>query len=134
MSQWTHVAAVIRFDDIKIVADKTPFAPELGHTCSFEDDPTKWNACDVPCGSEGSLRYYVWNNPDLSDMAAYTVMIWGDLRDYDNSDEIIDYLKRITKGKLIRQGTATIAIEGRKTLTLLYNNGNWETVSVITPT
>jgi hypothetical protein len=31
----------------------------------------------------------------LASMAAYNVLIWGDLRDYENVDEIGDWLARI---------------------------------------
>lgn len=111
MSQWTHVAGVIRFDDIRL--GTTKFIPELGKTVRYNDPPDKWNECNVPCGSEGSLEYYIKTNPDEHCIAAYVASIWGDLRDYENLQEIVDYFDRITKDKMIRQACFTVCIEGK---------------------
>lgn len=128
MSQWTHVAACIRFDALRLPG-MPDFSPKLGNTCSFSDDQVKWDLCDIPCGSEGSLQYHVWENPDAHAIAAYTVMIWGDLRDYENVDEIVSYLGRVTRDKIIRQGVVTINVEYQKTVVFDYRHEQWVKVS-----
>lgn len=110
MSQWTHVVAAIRFDALRMIGLPDQ-KPNLGKTCSFESGSAAWDACDVPCGSEGSLQHSLWENPDRNDLPAYVATIWGDLRDYSNVQEIIDYLNRVTAGKMVRQGVASIDVE-----------------------
>ena len=63
MSIWTHVAAVIRVDGIAAL-DGSP--PDLGKTCTFESPEADWEACDVPCGSEGSLDWSLHTSPHES--------------------------------------------------------------------
>lgn len=113
MSQWTHVAATIRFDALRFAGMG---APDLGKSCDFESDQGAWDVCDVPCGSEGSLQTHLWTNPKDHDLAAYTATIWGDLRDYSSVDEVLDYLDRICAGQMVRQGVAEIAVEYRDTV------------------
>lgn len=76
---------------------------------------------DVPEGSEGALDYYTWINPEKSNAAAYTSMIWGDLRDYDSVDEVLAYLNRVTSGKIVRQGVAEIEVEYRDPVVVRYD-------------
>ena len=102
MSVWTHVAVVIRVDDLRgigISKDR-----KLG----FPPNP---KAYSVPSGSEGGLKFNIWINPEPSHIAAYTLMIWGDLRDYNNIDEIVTYLNEITEGRMIRQLAGEISVE-----------------------
>ena len=124
MSTWTHVAAIVRFDGLRLPGMPDP-TPKLGQTATYDDEPAAWDACDVPCGSEGSLQYQLWTNPNPTSLAAYTAMIWGDLRDYEDVDEIEAYLGRITAGAMIRQGVAEISIEGRDPVVLLHDGGKW---------
>lgn len=118
MSIWAHVAAVIRYDDLRI-----PGMPTMGHPQKFlgrsykpyeYGNLSKREHCDMPCGSEGSLEWNINENPDRSCLAAYVVTVHGDLRDYEDWDEIEAYLNRITEGKMVRQGTATVEVEGRE--------------------
>lgn len=118
MSQWTHVAATIRFDALRMAGMP---APALGITCTYESDENAWDLCNVPCGSEGSLQYHVWENPSPNDLAAYTSMIWGDLRDYDDVAEITEYLDKVTQGQMIRQGVVEIEVERRDVVVLRYD-------------
>lgn len=121
MSVWTHICGVIRFDGIKGL---TP-APELGNTCGFEDDEAAWDDCNVPCGSEGSLQYSVWDNPDDSCMAMSTVSFFGDLRSYEDVDEVVAYFERITTGPLVRQGMFSVHVEGQKPRTFIHGDDGW---------
>ena len=47
----------------------------------------------MPVGSEGTLHKTVWENPHDNHMAKYTVSIWGDLRDYDDPNEVLEWFK-----------------------------------------
>ena len=124
MSQWTHVAGVIRFDGLLNMTPK----PNLGKTVVFEDPEEKWDKCNVPMGSEGSLEHNLITNPHESSMAKWVATIWGDLRDYDNADEIIEYFKRITKGQMVRNGVFTINIEGSPDRTFIHGENEWKEV------
>jgi hypothetical protein len=115
MSIWTHVAGIIRFDAIQ--AEESNLSPEMGNTCDFESTDEEWDKCNVPRGSEGSIKYLVWTNPRTSLLAAYSVMIWGDLRSYNDVNEIKEYLVRVTKGKIVRQLVVEVSVEGREPVT-----------------
>lgn len=115
MSNWTHVAAVIRFDFFKGI---TP-APDLGHTAIYPEIITAQAMeqfdhdmadCDVPCGSEGSL------NHSLRESTGNIVAtIWGDLRAYDDVAAILEYLELVTVGRRIRAGVAEITVDHPET-------------------
>ena len=103
MANWTHAAAIIRVDYIKFDED-TPelnFDEIIGKECLFDSDSETWddaiNNPDkyLPMGSEGTLQKIVWKNPDEDSIAAYTVSIFGDLRNHDSAQEIIDWFKKI---------------------------------------
>jgi len=124
MSQWTHVAGIIRIDGLFIpgVDEKIP---NLGNTCQFEDDESVWGLCDVPCGSEGSLYTSLYINPDTSMLARYVATIWGDLRDWGSvagdTEVIVDYFNRIVKGHVVRGGCFTVDVEGQAIFTYIYD-------------
>lgn len=107
MSQWTHVAGLIRLDSIGAqiikagVIDKDHYIvmaarEALGHTWKY-DAPSDLHACTVPEGSEGSLQYVVERNEgEYEDSHALSwgfVAIYGDLRDYDSADPIVEWFK-----------------------------------------
>ena len=122
MSTWTHVAAVIRIDCLRL-SGLPGNNIDLGFPVKFGDPPERWKQCTVPCGSEGSLEHFVHENPHKNDTAAYVVTIWGDLRDYDNVDEIIKYLNRVTSDQMIRQGTAEIRVGRNNPVHMHYDHG-----------
>lgn len=121
MSIWTHVVGAIRFDGL---SGMTP-EPQLGRTVGFDDERALWDECNVPCGSEGSLEYTMTTNPDDSQMARYAACIFGDLRDYDDDEEIISYFNRITSGMMVRGGAFCIDCESRDTRTFAFINDEW---------
>jgi len=94
MSTWTHIAGAIRIDafgDIKkLIQDR------LGNTCNFHSTDKEWKDCNVPCGSEGSLQYKILEVG--KPLAMYTVAIWGDLRDYEDIEEIKEWFDKVTVG------------------------------------
>jgi len=113
MSIWTHVAGVIRIDGFNSKT-KEDFEKILGKEINWEDDwddlRLKYNKF-LPNGSEGSLNFTVWENPEENSLDCNTITIFGDLRDYDNIKEIEEWFKEIlyNSGLMIRQ--AIIAIE-----------------------
>jgi len=135
MSQWTHVVAVICFDGI---IGLTP-DPDLGRTVSWDnEDEGAWERCDVPHGSEGSLNYTLREVGD--GMPRFVATIWGDLRDYSDTDEIKAYLARIVAGQMIRSGIAEINVERGDTIVLACCPNDdtvgtvWRVVECVTPT
>lgn len=116
MSNWTHVAGVIRIDSIRCL-EQFDFEKHFGKACKWKDPLDVWNDADknpekyLPMGSEGSLEMSTWTNSDTGCLAAYTVSIFGDLRDHDSPDEIIEWFKQKCKGLIIRQATITVENE-----------------------
>lgn len=120
MSNWTHVAGVIRIDDLRF-DDKTPdFDTLIGKEMSYSElifnSDMEINESEyLPMGSEGSLKKSIWINPKLNDITAYTVSIFGDLRDHDTTSEIIqwfkDKCKSISEDYMIRQAVITVENE-----------------------
>lgn len=129
MSNWTHVAGIIRIDCIRTLEDNPNFDTFIGKECLFEDDESVWIRLDshpdefLPAGSEGTLQKSVWINPEKCDIAAYTVSIFGDLRDHDNPKDIIEWFKKKCSNLCIRQAVITVENELNGTLSWTYNDG-----------
>jgi len=115
MSQWTHVNASIRFD---MTSFGEKYKPQLGEMILWDDDG--YNDDDgiddryfIPEGSEGSLQYKIWEGTREYSAANCTVSIWGDLRSYDNVEEILEYFNKIVEGKSIRSGVLEIEVAAK---------------------
>lgn len=123
MSNWTHVAAIFRVDGFYHDYD---FTKIFGKELNFNDSKDKWRVSEkhpeqfLPLGSEGSLKMSIWENPDCSCVAAYTVSIFGDLRDHNSIDEIINWFDEKCKGIWIRQAVITVENEMYGTSTKTY--------------
>ena len=131
MSNWTHVAAVFRVDDIASRSQNFDFDQIFGREVVWTDDNVEEYASNMlkarespgdylPLGSEGTLQKTVWRNPDSTSMAQFVVTVWGDLRDHDSVEEIEAWFHGCCR-KLkdwLRQATCTISNElnGSKTL------------------
>lgn len=76
-------------------------------------------------GSEGSLQKSVWINPNDSHVARYTVSIFGDLRDCDSVDEIIEWFKNKCKALDGRVRQATITVNNECYGTKSYTYEEW---------
>lgn len=120
MSNWTHVAGIIRIDYIKWENDpELNFDELIGKECLFESDSEIWEDAKnnpdkyLPMGSEGTLEKSVWINPKQYDVPRYAVSIFGDLRDHDNPQEIIDWFQKICNKlkNLVRNAVITASNE-----------------------
>lgn len=114
MSRWTHVAGIIRIDSIMRHL-KPVMEPDLGRIISWED------MCDadeedsiVPIGSEGSLHWSFEETGSTSSVSWGNLHISGDLRDYEDDEAIIEWIKSSTQSNdwFIRQAIITIEVEG----------------------
>ncbi len=124
MSQWTHVAAVIRFDCIRFAA--------MGFDPPAVDPVPQFADGTAPTGSEGPLHIHLWANPSENSVAAYTATIWGDLRDYDDHGAIIAWLEKHTATweHGIRSGVVEIDVEGLPPIVAhCMDDGRWVRVS-----
>lgn len=136
MSNWTHVAGIIRIDDIRFDNNLPNFDKLIGKECLFESSSEIWNEMEIhphdflPMGSEGSLEKSVWINPDKSCMSAYTISIFGDLRDHDNPNKIIEWFKNkikdILKDYVVRQAVITVDNERNGTKNWSFDFDNFE--------
>ena len=135
MSNWTHVAGVIRVDYIKFGdIPELDFDKILGKECLYNSsyevfaDAEEHPELYLPMGWEGSLKKFVWVNPEESHAARYTVSIFGDLRDHDSCDDIIEWFKNKCKaidsgeeGGRVRQATITVYNELNGTKSYTYS-------------
>lgn len=116
MSIWTHVAAIIRIDAIKGFAGpqtKKDIEDILGPMALWDGKDEDWDACSLPCGSEGSLQYQIWENEDKCSASAYTVSVFGDLRDYNETGSIQKWFNDFCDSFLmIRQAVCLAETEG----------------------
>lgn len=133
MSNWSHVAAIARIDGF---ADEylykkpyeTAFTTLFGKELNWEDGSKAFKKAFahpeqyLPLGSEGSLNMTVWKNPNESCMARYTVSIFGDLRDHDHAQEIIDWFKEKLSHCDVRNAVITVTNEWDGTITWDANN------------
>lgn len=122
MSQWTHVNASIRFDGITSIDDTIISEKDLGIIETWENDK---ETDFIPCGSEGSIEYKIIETGSENSLACRAVIFTGDLRDYDNVDEIIEYFYKITKDKMIRSGILEIWVEGQEPIVFRFANKRW---------
>ena len=109
MSNWTHVAGIIRIDHVRVLdGEIMDFDNLIGKECLWESDMETWKEQEefperfLPMGSEGSLQKTVWVNPDWREIPAYTVSIFGDLRDHHDPDAILDWFKNVCDKLCIR--------------------------------
>ena len=134
MSIWSHVAAIVRVDDLRFPGESEPNWDDIfGKECLFDMHPEVWDDAYehpekyLPMGSEGTLQKSVWVNPDKSCMAAYTVSIFGDLRDHTDVDGVINWFKDIVINKVCTR-QASITVENRAypgmSITWTYGGGN----------
>ena len=125
MSRWTHVSGIIRVDGLAGI--KEPDFDKL-FKVAYWDQPKSWDHCNMPCGSEGSLKYKVEVNPDPTCLARYVVTIWGDLRDYGDEKQIfaIEHWFRgiVKKLDLVRMAVMEVIEDKNENNCILVVTGN----------
>lgn len=129
MSIWTHVAAIIRIDSIRDLnlgpQSKEELERILGPVAMRKNSVEDWNSCTLPCGSEGSLQYTIWENENEHCLAAFTVSIFGDLRDYEETEPIEKWFNEFCgKFPLIRQAICVVEVEYSETKVFQYKEKN----------
>lgn len=126
MSNWTHVAGIIRIDAIRLDDHIPDFDKLIGKECLFQspmkvwDDQDKYPEQYLPMGSEGTLQKSIWVNPNKSNMTAYTVSIFGDLRDHEDPHEITRWFKNVCDKLAVRNAVITVANEVNGSITYTY--------------
>jgi hypothetical protein len=117
MSNWTHVAGIVRVDGLRLNGEVKDFESIFGKEVEWESPGGLWDKAwehpehFLPMGSEGSLKMTVWVNPEDHCLASYTVSIFGDLRDHDDPDEIINWFKEKCKSLFVRNACITVENE-----------------------
>lgn len=132
MSTWTHVAAIVRVEGLCMTEDQSrpDWDAIFGKECLFDapskvwDDAIKYPDKYLPMGSEGSLRKTACMNPDPSCADAYTISIFGDLKDYNAPSLVIDWFKKVVKSDyiIVRQACITVS-NGCSSMVWGYNFG-----------
>ena len=131
MSIWTHCSGVIRLDAVRY--DKKDSLTKKDFNKIFiQSTWHKYNEnCNMPQGDEGSIEYSLNISDDLDCVAnAYVLTFTGDLRSYNNIDEIIEWWKSIpqlienlqaetNKSCYIRDGSMVVYTEFSSEATLL---------------
>ena len=107
MSNWTHVAGIIRVDDLGKIFGGRP----LNFTKIIND---------LPFGSEGPLQMSVWENPEKHCAFSYVVSIFGDLRDHHSAEEIVEWFKKICAKLNVRDAVITAHNEWNGTANWVY--------------
>ena len=104
MSSWTHVMGIVRISDVRVNDDRIPnfdkiFGIEVPcyEVSKYYDDMKAHPEKYLPFGSEGSLQKSIWINHNRKTSDAYTVSIFGVLRDYSTPQEIIKWFKEKIK-------------------------------------
>ena len=116
MSQWTHVAGIIRIDSV----------------LEFVNQNTKIVLRDIitgmslPAGSEGPVKIQTLERPDFYKTARISwgsVIITGDLRDYDDVQELkewwISLIEKLSTVVDVRDGVMSIRVEGQECVVVL---------------
>ena len=99
MSQWTHVAGVIRVDGLGFILGMTPVDEKkalertLGLVIGYDTPIGEHSKCKLPSGSEGSLQYSVDIHSKSTSAYRGAITIWGDLIDYDDVGELITWFE-----------------------------------------
>lgn len=145
MSQWTHIAGAIRFDAITAATMIDERAADavvdhsirhaFGKTFDFEDlmqsvDTAAGHGRLAPAGSEGSVQYRVIKTARMRQMSWGAVLIWGDLRDYDDWQALREWIVEacrilLERGIAIRNVAVEIQVEGGMRVLLGATPGDW---------
>ena len=133
MSNWIHVNAAIRIDDLRLDDSVPDFDELVGKECLIDSPESVWDDMKLnpnlylPMGSEGSLQKSICITPGKCDMAACSVLIFGDLRDCNKEDAegVIEWFKnrcnQINKTDGIRHAVITVRVNTDKPIIFVYD-------------
>jgi len=129
MSQWTHVNGAIRYDRLRGLTelnDLDEIKKLLGNTVEWNSSEYEWKNCNVPIGSEGSIQYHILENPDKSAVAAFNILIFGDLRDFGRKevDTIKEWFEKVTINQEVRNAIIEVNVEFGPTLIFRHTRSN----------
>ena len=116
MSNWTHVAGIVRIDTFDTANPETEeqIRKVFGKAVDWDSPEELWEEYHahpevfLPCGSEGSLDMTIWINPDRFCLPRATVSIFGDLRDHDDPNEIVEWFKEKCSKFWIRNASIVV--------------------------
>lgn len=125
MSQWTHVVGALRIDGLPFGENEVSMEEYMGVPAVWNDN-TDWDKCTLPCGSEGSLRYqWIPSKGEPYSVNKGILIIWGDLRDYEDVDAIYEWIKKkileLPPSLMLRQMSFNINVECKGNFTVLTN-------------
>ena len=115
MSLWTHVAGLIRIDDLRVYGLPAKDSIEDCFIANTWHKPNENG--NLPTGSEGSLDVEIIRRKHDGQEYMVTVALWGDLRSYGNkeAETIKDWWKQIPEklgdGRWIRQAVLEVNCE-----------------------
>ncbi len=126
MSNWIHVNAAIRIDDLRLDDSIPDFDELFGKEYSYLDDALDDEMSNIdlylPMGSEGSLQKSV-----CIYASSYSVMIFGDLRDRDKEDAkgVLQWFKdkcnEINETYGVKDAVMTVRVNADEPLIFVYD-------------
>ena len=126
MSRWTHVAGIIRVDSIFDLLGGIPTMYAL-----------KDAILDPPSGSEGPVRVepLMTREPGSNTVNWGQVLVWGDLRDYDDVEALVYWFtqscQRMFDRKLmIRDALLRIRVEYARSLIVTVEHSETDPMQV----
>ena len=134
MSQWTHVAGTIRLDSLHFVTLRISdegvvqmVKNALGTPVDFDGLMDGKESVGIPWGSEGSIQYEITPTRTNNSLSWGHVVLWGDLRDYEDEKEIHEWLSEALEQLKaanfhVRQAIVHIDVESKKKWVLVYND------------
>lgn len=117
MSIWTHVTGVIRLetglklDDNAIenlIGKRILYKAPKELKDEYKEHPERF----MPKGSTDSLNFHVYNHENKYELPSCIISIFGDLEDYSDTDEIIEWFKSRVKSSKYSVRQACITVSG----------------------
>lgn len=128
MAQWMHVAGIMRLSELRVFFPDPDFKELFGKELDYDDeamleDVEKHPEKYLPNDGEGSLYMSVWKNPNINNIAAYTVSIFGDLRNFEGtSQDIIKWFQDKCK-QFAYQGVITVQLNVEEPIVWVMREG-----------
>lgn len=125
MSTWTHVVGAVRFDGIPGMGPlhklQTIEEIVIGVKKVTDEGVVDHNWRNpLPMGSEGPIQYKIHEYG--KGLPWIIITIWGDLRDYDDVDEIDKWFMELCGAwPLIRDGVLSIRVDDGRTRIVEYS-------------